>query len=375
MESSIQKIEVCTTVIPLTHPARIARRGLPERHYTVVKVFDSDMNSGVGFCYAGGIAATFVVGHLAPIYIGQPVDHVERLWDESYSEMLLLGRRGAGIRALSALDIAVWDLRCKRAGKSLSEYLGIFQSPVPAYASGGYYVAGRGNQELANEVSAYADAGYTAVKIKVGGVPIADDVARVRLVRETLGDSIRLMLDANNAWRDVNDALYAIRRFEEFDIEWIEEPLSPDDVDGHRQLADVLDMKVATGEIEATRWGFRPLIETRAADVLQPDATVAGGITEWVRIAAAAAMYNIPIAPHWFADLHVHCVAATPNATWIEHFTDTKILNVMEMFDSALVVNNGFAVLPKTPGHGIVLNDAQVAEWATGPWQIIEVAS
>jgi len=375
VEAKIARVEVCTVVIPLARHARIARRGLPERHYTLVRVFDEEMNSGFGFCYASRVAAVFVLDHIAPVYVGQQVDHVERLWDEAYNEILLLGRRGAGIRALSAIDIALWDLRCKRAGKSLSEYLGIYRDTVPAYASGGYYLVGGTDRDLADEMSAYADAGYSAVKIKIGGVPVEDDLHRLKVVRGVLGDSIRLMLDANNAWRDVNDALYAIRRFEEFGIEWIEEPLSPDDIDGHRQLAEVLDTKVATGEIEATRWGFRPLIETRAVDVLQADAAVAGGITEWFRIAASAATYNIPLAPHWFADLHVHCVASAPNATWIEYFTNTKILNIMDLFDSRLAVKDGMVSLPRTPGHGIVLSNEKVTRWASGPWQAVTLSS
>ena len=363
----IARVDARSVAVPLPVPARLSRRLLDVRHYTFARVTDEDGNVGIGFCLGGTPVADFV-RFLAPKLIGREIVETERLWDELYYETILIGRRGAGLRALSMIDIALWDLRGKLVGLPLAHLLGVYQDPVPAYASGGYFVQGEGLAELDDEVTRWAQDGYSAIKVKVGGVSLEEDVERLRTIRSAIGGHIRLMLDANNAWRDVPAALRAIRRFEGFDIEWIEEPLSPDDVDGHRRLAEMLDTTVATGEIEATRWGFAPIFRARAADVIQVDAAVCGGISEWLKIAHTACTFDVPVAPHWFSDLHVHCVASIPNGIWVEHFTNTRILNVMELFERSLEVRGGFAAVPKEPGLGIALKESALDRYALGPW-------
>ncbi|MGI8434448.1 MAG: mandelate racemase/muconate lactonizing enzyme family protein [Nocardioidaceae bacterium] len=365
----VDRIEARTVVVPLERPARISRRPLERRHYTLVRVHASDGLVGIGFCLGGTPVTNFVREVVAPGVVGQPIVDTERLWDDLYYRSILNGRRGGGLRALSIVDIALWDLKAKMVSLPLAHLLGVYQDPVPAYASGGYYFEGSDPvREVEEEAGGWAEAGYRAMKLKVGGVPVEDDVARLAAFRRVVGDKPRLMLDANNAWRDWRTALRAVRRFEEFDLEWIEEPLSPDDVDGHRRLSEALDVPVATGEIEATRWGFAALLRDHAADVLQPDAAVAGGISEWRKIADAAAMFNVPIAPHWFADLHVHCVASVPNGIWIEHFVDTRILNVMKLFERSLEVSDGYAAVPAEPGLGIAFRDTEVDRHAVDGW-------
>jgi len=365
----VEKVEARTVVVPLERSARISRRPLNRRHYTLVRVHASGGLIGIGFCLGGSPVTIFVRDVVAPGVLGQPIFDTERLWDELYYRSILNGRRGGGLRALSIVDIALWDLKAKSVGLPLAQLLGVYQDPVPAYASGGYYFDdGDMVREVEEEAAGWAEAGYRAMKLKVGGASVEDDIARLAAFRRVVGDKPRLMLDANNAWRDWRTALRAVRRFEEFDLEWIEEPLSPDDVDGHRRLAETLDVAVATGEIEATRWGFAPLLRDHAADVLQADAAVAGGISEWRKIADAAAMFNVPMAPHWFADLHVHCVASVPNGAWIEHFVDTRILNVMQLFERSLEVKAGYAAIPDAPGLGIEFRDAEIDRYATDAW-------
>lgn len=365
----VEKVEARTVVVPLERPARISRRPLDRRHYTLVRIQASGGLVGIGFCLGGKPVTTFVRDVLASGVMGQPVVDTERLWDELYYRSILNGRRGGGLRALSAIDIALWDLKAKMVGFPLAHLLGVYQDPVPAYASGGYYFDGSDPiREIEQEASGWAESGYRAMKIKVGGAPLEEDVARIAAFRHVVGDRPLLMLDANNAWRDWRSALRAARRFEEYNIEWLEEPLSPDDIDGHRRLTEALEIPVATGEIEATRWGFAPLLRDHAVDVLQADAAVAGGISEWRKIADAAAMFNVPMAPHWFADLHVHCVAAAPNGIWIEHFADTRILNVMQLFEHSLVVEDGYAAVPDVPGLGIDFMSAEVDRYASDAW-------
>jgi len=365
----IEKVESRTVVVPLERPTRISRRALTNRHYTVTRVQGEGGLFGVGFCLGGATVTTAVRQLIAPKVVGASVHENERLWDDLYYDTILQGRRGAAIRALSTVDIALWDLKAKSLELPLARLLGVYQDPVPSYASGGYYYDDKDPElEVQEEASGWAEAGFTAMKLKVGGAPLEVDVARLAAFRRTVGDAPKLMLDANNAWRDWRTALHAVRHFEEFGIEWIEEPLSPDDVEGHRRLADKLDVAVATGEIEATRWGFAHLLRERAVDVIQADAAVCGGITEWRRIANTAASFDVPLAPHWFADLHVHCVASAPNGIWIEVFPDTRILNVMRLFRTSLQVRNGYTAVPQTPGLGIELDDAAVDSFAADAW-------
>ncbi len=366
--ASVSRVEARTVVVPLRRPTRIARRDLVARSYTLVRVREPGGLTGIGFCLSGAPATGMVRDLIAPKVVGASPFETERVWDETYHDIILNGRRGAALRAMSAVDIALWDLQGKLTGLPCAQLMGLYRDRVPAYASGGYYFSGDPIRHIEDEVAGWMAAGFQAIKIKVGGAPLDVDVARVGAARRMAGNGVELMLDANNAWRDTYSALRAIRRFEEFGIAWIEEPLSPDNHAGHRQLKERCSIPVATGEIEATRWGFAELIRTDAADVLQPDAAVVGGFTEWQRIAHTASSFDLPVAPHWFSDLHVHCVASAPNGLWIEHFTDSQILNVMQLFERSLQVRDGWAAVPSEPGLGLILDETAIDRHAVDAW-------
>jgi L-alanine-DL-glutamate epimerase-like enolase superfamily enzyme len=339
----------------------------------LVRITDDQGNQGTGFCYGGSLAGHIVTvavrDMLSRKVLGRDPHDVESIWDDMFQDSLLHGRRGSVMRGISAVDIALWDLLAKEAGLPLYSYLGAYRSDaVPAYASGGYFLPGKTPADLAAEVKGYVDTGFPAVKIKVGRVSIDEDCERIAACREVMGSSMPLFLDANNAWRDAPSAIRAIRAFERHGIDWIEEPVFPDDVKASSAIARAVDVPVATGEIEATRWGFQTLIEMEAASILQPDAAVCGGITEWRRIAALAAGHSIPVAPHWFADLHVHLVAATPNATWVEYFTDTQILNFMKLLKNSLRMEGGQLILPKDPGLGMHWDEESINRWSLDGW-------
>jgi L-alanine-DL-glutamate epimerase-like enolase superfamily enzyme len=273
------------------------------------------------------------------------------------------------MRAISAVDIALWDLMGQEAGMPLHRLLGSYRSEtVPAYASGGYYLPGKTADDLAAEVEGYTAMGFPAVKIKVGRVSVQEDVERIKACREVLGPDIPLYLDANNAWRDAPSAIHAIQSFEKWGIDWVEEPVFPDDIEASAAIARAVSVPVATGEIEATRWGFQALMRAKAASILQPDAAVCGGITEWRRIAALAAASSFPVAPHWFADLHVHLVAAAPNATCVEYFTDTSILNFMKLLKSSLEIRAGELVLPEGKGLCMDWDEDAIGRWSRDGW-------
>ncbi len=175
------------------------------------------------------------------------------------------------------------------------------------------------------------------------------------------------MLDANNAWRDLPTAMAYMNRYEPYDPYWIEEPFSPDDIDLHARLARSITTTVATGEIGYGRWYFKELLDKGAAEILQTDAAVCGGISEFRRIAATASSYGVTVSPHWFHDLHVHLVASTPNARFVEFFPDDQVLNFRRLIDTQLEHRDGSLLLPTGPGLGYDFDEKAVKRYALNP--------
>ncbi len=371
--TKIESVSSCAVSIPLDNATTFSTRTVRERHYLLVKVRGDDGVEGIGFCYvgsaAGALGTVAVRDLLAPVLIGEDAYRVEGLWDEMYRESVLQGRAGTVMRALSALDIAIWDRNARACGLSLARFLGGHaHETVPAYASGGYYLDGKTDEMLGEELAGYAAQGFTAVKMKVGRLSAEGEENRIAAAREALDPEVLLMLDANNAWRDLPTALEYVRRYEPYDPYWIEEPFSVDDTDNHARLVENTAVTVATGEIEAGRWRFQELLEKDAAGILQTDAAVCGGITEFRRIAAMAAGFGVTVCPHWFHDLHVHLVAALPNAPFVEYFPDDQVLNFRRLIDRQLEVRGGDLVVPSDPGLGFGFDEAAVAKAAIVPW-------
>jgi len=376
----IQSVSICIARVPLANATSFATRTVSARDYCLVKVRSTEGIEGIGFCYvgstAGRIAQVAVVELLAPRLIGQESLRVEGLWQDMYQEALLHGRAGSVMRAISILDVALWDLNARTAELPLYQYLGAYVlESVPAYASGGYYLEGKTPKKLGDELVAYVRAGFKAVKMKVGRLSPKEEEARVKAARAAIGPDIDLMLDANNAWSDVPTALRYMKRYEPYDPYWIEEPFGPDDIESHAKLAELTPVVVATGEIAYGRWYHKELLDRRGAEILQTDALVCGGITEWRRIAATAASYGVTMSPHWFHDLHAHLVAATPNARYVEFFPDDQVLNFRRLIDTQLQHKNGRLILPRTPGLGFHFDEKAVKRYAldrAAPWTLIK---
>lgn len=370
----IASVEARTVIIPTKHPTAFSTRKVTERHYMLVRVRDTDGAQGIGFCYVGNaggvIASTAVRSLLAPIVVGDDPTRVRGLWEDLYAHALLHGRTGSVMRAISALDIAIWDLNARSLDLPLWQHLGhVTALTVPAYASGGYYLPGKGPAELADEARRYLDLGFEAVKIKVGRIAPAADAERIAEVRQAIGPDTLLMLDANNAWQDTPSALQALRKWEAYDPYWIEEPFGPDDIDNHARLAQSTPITVATGEIEAGRWRHKALLDGGAAAILQTDAAVCGGITEFQRIAALADSYGVAMCPHWFHDLHVHLVASIANAQFVEFFPDDAVLNFRRLLTQQLSIAEGGRLrLPDGPGLGFDLDAEAVEKYALDDW-------
>ncbi len=371
--TKIESVSSCAVSIPLDQVTSFATRTVSERHYLLVKVRGDDGTEGIGFCYvgskAGALGTVAVRELLAPVLLGEDPYRIEGLWEEMYRDSILHGRAGTVMRALSALDIALWDRNARASNLPLSKFIGGHaRETVPAYASGGYYLEGKSHEMLGEELAGYAAAGFSAVKMKVGRLSPQEEEKRVAAAREALDPEVLLMLDANNAWRDLPTALAYVRRYEPYDPYWIEEPFPVDDIDNHARLVENTSVTVATGEIEAGRWRFLEILKKDGAGILQTDAAVCGGITEFRRIAATAAGFGVPVCPHWFHDLHIHLAAAMPNALFVEYFPDDRVLNFRKLIDRQLELRDGDLVVPTDPGLGFNFDEKMVEITAIVPW-------
>jgi D-arabinonate dehydratase len=319
---------------------------------------------GLGLGGTGAIGNA-VVDHLRPLLIGEDPVNVERLWHKMWVPKLI-GRRGLTTRVISAIDIGLWDLRAKAAGMPLYKLLGGYRDRVPAYIAGGYYVEGKGLPELAAEMREYVSWGARAVKMKVGALAIAEDAARVEAVRDAIGPKVKLLIDANCAYR-YYDAIRFARAVEPYDPFWFEEPVAPDDYDGFRKLAAQTTIPIASGENEYTRYGFRDLIATGAVPILNADAKVLGGVTEYMKVAALAQAYDLDIAPHGSQEIHVHLVAAVANGLLLEYYPQQFDPMWGQMYTDTLQLNDdGTVSLPDALGIGIEPNYDALAQYRIG---------
>ena len=321
-----------------------------------IVVVETDDPNITGIGLAGGIEASpevgeAFVGHFKKMLVGMdPLDN-ERIWREMWRPKLV-GRRGISTRILGGIDIALWDIKGKVAGLPVYKLLGGYTDRVDTYVAGGYYEEGKGLKELAAEMASNVELGARAVKIKVGAVPINEDIERVRVCRETIGPDVRLMVDANNAYRHY-EAIEFARKAEKYDIFWFEEPVEPDDYIGQREITRATSVPVAAGENEYTRYGFRDMIDHRAVDILQPDALVLGGITEFMKVCALAQAHDLDIAPHGSQYVHIHLVAAIPNGLILEYYRDTVDPMHGKIWQHELYIEDGYVHAPDRPGLGL----------------------
>ncbi len=374
-DDRIETVEARTVAVPLRKPPAFSTRAITARHYTIVRVRTKTGVEGMGFCYcgdrAGHLVTQFVRDFLRDHVVGTDPASVEAVWTRMYRDALLMGRRGAVLRAMSAIDMAIWDILAKTRGVPLHKLLGDPKGEsVPCYASGGYYWEGVDPVgHVREEVGGYVEAGFEAVKIKVGGLPLEEDLQRARAARQMLGPDRLLMLDANNAWPDVASAIPAINALAEVEPFWVEEPLMPDDIRGHAAIRNAVGVPIATGEIEATRWGFSEILKLEAADVLQSDATVLGGITEFRKVAEMAAEKDVPIYPHAWHQLHVSLVASIPIVMMVEYFADALVVNLGELMEETPQAVNGRLPVPQEPGIGFRFDEGALDRYGVDEWR------
>lgn len=286
----------------------------------------------------------------------------EKIFERTYVPKFI-GRRGTSAKTVSAIDMAVWDIKAKVAGLPLYKLLGGHKDRIDCYVAGGYYAKDKGIRELQAEMEEYLSWGIHAVKMKVGGASMREDAARVKAVREVIGEDTRLMLDANCAYRHF-EAIEFAKMVEEYRPYWFEEPVDADDYDGYRKVAAKCGIPLAGGENEVTRFGFRDLLRTQAVSILNPDAASLGGVTEYMKVAAMADACGIAMSPHGQQQIHVHLDCAVPNATIAEFYPPQYDAKVYEAFVNPVVFNADGTVSPsQAPGAGLDINRSVLAPY------------
>ncbi len=317
----IKKVTCHAVAAPVERPFTSSRGWLYKtRGSCIVEIEVDDGTVGWGECYGpSAVAKAYIETQFAPRIIGRDVFDVEVIWEDLYNRIKDYGGKGMAAAALSGIDIALWDLVGKSCGKPIHKLIGgAFRSEVTCYATGLYFIdMDRLIEEAVEEAQGYVAEGFTAVKMKIGLGDPKLDIRRVAAVREAVGSDIRLMVDANHCMT-VPQAIRIGRELEQLDIEWFEEPISPEDVDGYVEVTRALDMAVAGGENEMTRWGFRDLVVRKAMDIIQPDVCAAGGISECRKIATLASAHGVECVPHaWGSVIGVaatlHFLAALPD--------------------------------------------------------------
>ena len=362
----IRHVKLSTLTLPLDTPISDAKvlTGRQKPMTEIVLLFAEITTeagyAGIGFSYskrAGGPAQYAHAKEVADGLLGEDPNDIGRVYQKLLWAGASVGRSGVATQAIAALDIALYDLKAKRANLPLAKLLGAYRDSVQAYnTSGGFLnapieeVKERASQSLAD--------GIGGIKIKVGQPDSKIDIQRLSAVREHIGDDVPLMVDANQQW-DRPTAMRLGRLFEQFNLVWIEEPLDAYDAEGHAQLANALDTSIATGEMLSSVAEHISLIENRSVDIIQPDAPRIGGITPFLRLAHLADQAGLQLAPHFAMEIHLHLAATYPREPWVEHFEWLDPL-----FNERLETREGRMQVPNRPGLGFTLSD-QARAWTT----------
>ncbi|KAF1020402.1 MAG: L-talarate/galactarate dehydratase [Paracidovorax wautersii] len=360
----IDWVKVSLIYLPLATPVSDAKvltgrqKPLTEIAFIFAEIRTRDGHEGIGFGYskrAGGPGMYARAKEIAPNLLGEDPSDISRLFTKLLWAGASMGRSGLTTQAIAPFDIALWDLKAKRAGLPLAKLLGAHRDSVQCYNTSGGYLHTPLEQVLRN-VQISRESGIGGIKLKVGQPDLAIDIQRVGEVRKLLGDDFPLMVDANQQW-DRQKATRACRAFEDFDLTWIEEPLDAYDFEGHAQLASRFDTAIATGEMLTSAGEHAQLILAEGSDFIQPDAPRVGGITSFLEIMALGAFKGRKLAPHFAMEIHLHLAAAYPIEPWLEHFEWLG-----PMFNEQMHLQNGRMHVSDRPGLGFSLS-GQAIRW------------
>ena len=359
--NTIKEMHVELFRLPLPTPVEASAAGLMKAFDMVaVRFTDSNGAAGTGYTvlHEGQGASVAKVADLPfrDILIGEDPDRIEWLWRQMYKRHHYAGRGGPVSFALAAVDVALWDMKGRRLGTPLWRLLGGYDPKVRAYA--GNIDLNFPLDELLDGASASVEAGCHSVKMRLGRPTLVGDVSRVEAMRNHLPDEIELMADANEAWR-VDQTMRAMSMLKPYDLVWLEEPIAPDNIAGYAHLRSAGLVPIAAGENLHTLAEFTALISAGGADFIEPDLTTCGGITPFMKVARLAEAHGLPLTSHGAHDVHVHLLAASPNATYLEWHA----FGLDRFMADPLTVSDGFATAPERPGHGIDFDWEQLAAY------------
>lgn len=362
----------CTNPMDLLELPEASMQTFTFHGWLVVEVFTDEGHVGVGnAALVPQVAKQVIDLYLKPLLVGQNPWDIERLWQHMYRKTMAFGRKGIGMVAISALDIALWDILGKSARQPVYRLLGgRTKTRIPVYASRLYSVE---LSELAAEAKRYKAEGYRAMKLRFGWGPadgatgMQRNLALVRTVRETVGDGIDVMADAYMGWT-LDYAKRMLSLLEPFQLRWLEEPVIPDDIHGYAELKSCGRIPIAGGEHEFTLYGFRELVQAQALDYIQFDTNRVGGITQARKIAALAEAYSVPVIPHAGQMHNYHVVMASLNSPIAEYFpvVDVEVGNELfwYIFQGEPRASNGYVDLDdNTPGLGLTINESGLEQF------------
>lgn len=358
MSDSIRSLKLSHVVLPIANPVSDAKvltgkqKPLTETVLLFVEVTTAQGLTGMGFSYskrAGGKAQYAHLKEVAEVAIGQDPNDIAKIYESLMWAGASVGRSGVATQAVAALDVALWDLKARRADLPLAKLLGAHRDSCRVYnTSGGFLQASL--SEMKEKASASLEAGIAGIKIKVGQPDWRLDLERVAAMREHLGDG-PFMVDANQQW-DRARARRMCRELEQHDLIWIEEPLDAWDAVGHADLSQEFDTPIATGEMLTSVPEHMALLDAGYRGIVQPDAPRIGGITPFLKFATIAAHRGLALAPHYAMEIHLHLAAAYPTEPWVEHFEW-----LAPLFDEQIEISDGQIWVPQRPGLGFTLSE------------------
>jgi len=347
---AVDRVEAAAYRIPTDFPEEDGTIAWDRTTLVVVEA-SAGGTTGLGYTYDGEAAARVVVDALADVVRGRDAMATPAAWDAMTAAVRNLGRPGIVSTAISAVDVALWDLKARLLGLPLATLLGPAREAAPVYGSGGFtsYPIERLREQLAGWVAA----GIPRVKMKIGARP-DEDLARVRAAREAIGPNAELFVDANGAYAR-KQALAMAERFAELGVSWFEEPVSSDDLEGLRLLRDraPAGMEIAAGEYGFDSFYFRRMLDAGAVDVLQADASRCGGITGFLRAAALCQAHGLPLSAHCAPSLHAAVACSAPNLRHVEYFHDHERIEHMLFEGAPRPVDGALRPDPTRPGLGL----------------------
>jgi L-alanine-DL-glutamate epimerase-like enolase superfamily enzyme len=362
--AKIERVEIMMVDLKPKVRRSDAIQSFDSQETPILRITDADGAEGVGYSYTigtGGPSIVALLRHtLAPLLIGRDAAEVERLWRDMLFATHATSVGAITSLALAAVDTALWDLRCRRAGEPLWRMAGGAKPSVPLYTTEGGWLHIE-TQALVDDALEAQAKGFAGSKVKIGRPHLSEDRARLMAVRKAVGDAYEIMTDANQGF-SLPEAIRRARVLEEAGIAWFEEPMPADDVGAHARLAAVTTVPIAVGESMYSISQFKDYLTQGACSIVQADVARIGGITPWLKVAHMAEAFNIPICPHFLMELHASLVCAVPNAPWLEYIPQLDLITT-----EGMRIENGRAIPSDAPGLGIAWDWAAIGAGLVSP--------